>query len=79
MVATLNDIRALGFRRIWKIVTESEGQFVTTKELNSFEKALDDVSKLLLVSRVVPYGILDHWGSLSHLSGDVAGRRAVGD
>ena len=73
MVATLNDIRALGFRRIWKIVTESEGQFVTTKELNSFEKALDDVSKLLLVSRVVPYGILDHWGSLSQLSGDVAG------
>ena len=73
MVATLNDIRALGFRRIWKIVTESEGQFVTTKDLNSFERALDDVSKLLLVSRIVPYSVLDHWGSLSKLSGDVAG------
>lgn len=67
---TLNDVRLLGFKRIWKIVI-SDGADET--DTSSFFNMLRDMSSLLSVCKLVPYGALNTWGMVKDLPNVEAG------
>lgn len=69
MRITLNDIRSLGFQRIWKIMVDDEH----CKHSQSFFQILRDMSSLLSVCKLTPFGVLSHWKSIEPLEDVEAG------
>lgn len=66
MTVTLNEVRELGFQRIWKIMIGNGGS-------SEFFKDLRQVSSLLTICKIAPYSALNYWGAIERLSNAEAG------
>lgn len=69
MTVTLNEVRELGFQRIWKIMIDNGD----SSDSSAFFKDLRQVSSLLTICKIAPYSALNYWSAIEKLSNAEAG------